>query len=201
MSSQLVIRFGYGAIVPWVTRLDDGTLRAVAGPDMVVLRTPVDLTGQNMKTIGEFEVAAGERVPFVLTYAPSHLPPPDPVGPTCGARGDRRVLDELGQELPAGGTLLGRGPALADHAQGLHLRADRRHRRRADHLVAGATGRRAKLGLSLLLAARCDADPARADGRRLPATRRRRGASGCCGRWRAARTRCRSCTASPASGA
>src|SRR4051795_303322 len=82
MSSQLVIRFGYGAIVPWVTRLDDGTLRVVAGPDMVVLRTPVDLTGQNMRTIGEFEVAAGERVPFVLTYAPSHLPPPDPVGPT-----------------------------------------------------------------------------------------------------------------------
>ena len=60
MCSELVIRFGYGAIVPWVTRLDDGTLRAVAGPDMVVLRTPVDLTGQNMKTIGEFEVAAGE---------------------------------------------------------------------------------------------------------------------------------------------
>ena len=82
MSSQLVIRFGYGAIVPWVTRLDDGTLRAVAGPDMVVLRTPVDLTGQNMRTIGEFEVAAGEWVPFVLTYAPSHLPPPDPLGPT-----------------------------------------------------------------------------------------------------------------------
>jgi GH15 family glucan-1,4-alpha-glucosidase len=80
MCGQLGIRFGYGAIVPWVTRLDDGTLRAVAGPDMVALRTPVDLTGQNMKTISEFEVAAGERVPFVLTYAPSHLPPPQPVG-------------------------------------------------------------------------------------------------------------------------
>jgi GH15 family glucan-1,4-alpha-glucosidase len=80
MCGQLGIRFGYGAIVPWVTRLDDGTLRAVAGPDMVALRTPVDLTGQNMKTISEFEVAAGERVPFVLTYAPSHLPPPQSVG-------------------------------------------------------------------------------------------------------------------------
>ena len=95
MCGQLVIRFGYGAIVPWVTRLDDGTLRAVAGPDMVVLRTPVDLTGQNMKTISEFEVAAGERVPFVLTYAPSHLPPPQPVGADIGARGHRRFLDEL----------------------------------------------------------------------------------------------------------
>ena len=93
------IRFGYGAIVPWVTRLDDGTLRAVAGPDMVVLRTPVDLVGQNMKTIGEFKVAAGETVPFVLTYAPSHLPPPEPVGATCGARGDRRLLDRTGRRI------------------------------------------------------------------------------------------------------
>src|SRR4249920_3819441 len=81
MNSQLVIRFGYGAIVPWVTRLDDGTLRAVAGPDMVVLRTPVHLIGQNFHTVGEFKVAAGETVPFVLAYAPSHGPPPPPLDP------------------------------------------------------------------------------------------------------------------------
>jgi GH15 family glucan-1,4-alpha-glucosidase len=79
--TELVLRFGYGAIVPWVTRVDDATLRAVAGPDMVVLRTPVRLTGQNMKTVGEFEVAAGETVPFVLTYALSHVLPPEPVDP------------------------------------------------------------------------------------------------------------------------
>src|ERR1700736_5187924 len=41
MRVELVIRFGYGAIVPWVTRLEDGGLRAIAGPDMLVLRTPV----------------------------------------------------------------------------------------------------------------------------------------------------------------
>jgi GH15 family glucan-1,4-alpha-glucosidase len=81
MRSELVLRFDYGAIVPWVTRLDDGTLRAVAGPDMVVLRTPVRLTGQNMRTVGEFTIAAGETVPFVLTYAPSHLTPPEPLKP------------------------------------------------------------------------------------------------------------------------
>jgi GH15 family glucan-1,4-alpha-glucosidase len=80
MCTELVLRFGYGAIVPWVTRLDETTLRAVAGPDMVVLRTPVHLVGQNMKTVGEFTVAAGEKVPFVLTYTSSHLPPPDPLG-------------------------------------------------------------------------------------------------------------------------
>jgi GH15 family glucan-1,4-alpha-glucosidase len=81
MRTELVLRFGYGAIVPWVTRVDDATLRAVAGPDMVVLRTPVRLTGQNMKTVGEFEVAAGETVPFVLTYALSHVLSPEPVDP------------------------------------------------------------------------------------------------------------------------
>src|SRR3984893_16749755 len=76
MSTKLVLRFGYGAIVPWVTRPDDGTLRAVAGPDMVVLRTPVHLAGENMTTVGKFTVVAGQTVPFVLTYMPSHLSPP-----------------------------------------------------------------------------------------------------------------------------
>jgi GH15 family glucan-1,4-alpha-glucosidase len=45
MTTELVLRFGYGAIVPWVTRLDDGTLRAIAGPDMVLLRTAITLVG------------------------------------------------------------------------------------------------------------------------------------------------------------
>src|SRR5712691_300538 len=81
MCTELVLRFGYGAVVPWVTRLDDGMLRAIAGPDMVVLRTPVHLKGQNLRTVGEFEVEAGETVPFVLTYAPSHMAPPRPLDP------------------------------------------------------------------------------------------------------------------------
>jgi GH15 family glucan-1,4-alpha-glucosidase len=81
MCTELVLRFGYGAIVPWVTRLDDGTLRAVAGPDMVVLRTPALLRGQNMRTVGEFAVAAGETVPFVLSFGPSHALPPEPIDP------------------------------------------------------------------------------------------------------------------------
>ena len=69
---ELVLRFGYGATVPWVTRIDGNTLRAVAGPDMVVLRTPARVRGENLKTVGSFTVAAGERMPFVLSYALSH---------------------------------------------------------------------------------------------------------------------------------
>ena len=68
MRTELVLRFDYGRTIPWVTRLADGTLRAIAGPDMVLLHTPVALHGEDMKTVGEFEVASGETVPFVLTH-------------------------------------------------------------------------------------------------------------------------------------
>jgi GH15 family glucan-1,4-alpha-glucosidase len=81
MCMELIVRFGYGSIVPWVTRLPDRTTRAIAGPDMVLLRTPIDTHGENYKTVGEFTVAAGETVPFSLLYAPSHLPPPDSTDP------------------------------------------------------------------------------------------------------------------------
>jgi GH15 family glucan-1,4-alpha-glucosidase len=76
MQMELILRFGYGAVVPWVEKLADQTLRAIAGPDMTVLRTPVALVGRDLTHVAEFTVAAGERVPFVLTYGPSHLPLP-----------------------------------------------------------------------------------------------------------------------------
>ncbi len=79
---ELVLRFGYGATIPWVSRLDDGSLRAVAGPDMAILRTPVTTWGENFKTSAMFTVGAGQVVPFVLSYGPSHLPPPGPID--CG---------------------------------------------------------------------------------------------------------------------
>jgi GH15 family glucan-1,4-alpha-glucosidase len=76
MRTDLVIRFGYGARMPWVTRMPDGGLRAVAGPDQLVLRTPVVLEGVGARTVGRFMVAAGQQVPFVLSYTASNLPPP-----------------------------------------------------------------------------------------------------------------------------
>jgi GH15 family glucan-1,4-alpha-glucosidase len=82
MRTELILRFGYGAVVPWVTRVESGALRAIAGPDMVVLYTPVHVRGQNMTTVGEFTISRGETIPFVLTYSRSHLPIPDPVDPT-----------------------------------------------------------------------------------------------------------------------
>ncbi|HXR35459.1 MAG TPA: glycoside hydrolase family 15 protein, partial [Candidatus Binataceae bacterium] len=82
MRTELILRFGYGAIVPWVTRLEDGALRAIAGPDMVVLRTPVHLRGADMTTVGEFTINVDDTIPFVLSYLPSHLPLEQPLDPT-----------------------------------------------------------------------------------------------------------------------
>ena len=78
---ELMMRFGYGATTPWVTRLKDGGIKAVAGPDMAVLRTPVHVRGENLKTVAQFTVGRGQTVAFVLSYGPSHLPMPPPVEP------------------------------------------------------------------------------------------------------------------------
>jgi GH15 family glucan-1,4-alpha-glucosidase len=69
---ELVLRFDYGRSVPWVTRVEDNALRAISGPDMVTLRTPAELKGENWKTVSNFTVSAGETVPFVLTYGESY---------------------------------------------------------------------------------------------------------------------------------
>jgi len=78
MRTEMVVRFDYGSITPWVRR-EPGGLQAVGGPDQVHVRTPVTLRGEEWTTVGEFEVAEGEQVPFVLSWHPSHLPPPPPV--------------------------------------------------------------------------------------------------------------------------
>jgi GH15 family glucan-1,4-alpha-glucosidase len=79
--TELVMRFNYGATVPWVNRLDDGTINAIAGPERVVLRTPTSLVGEDLKTVGEFTVKAGHSVPFVLSYGSSIQPPPPAIDP------------------------------------------------------------------------------------------------------------------------
>jgi GH15 family glucan-1,4-alpha-glucosidase len=85
MSSELVVRFDYGKTIPWVRRIEDGRI-AVAGPDGLCFRTPVEHRGENMRTIGEFTIREGERVPFVLTWYPSNQQPPDAVDPELALR-------------------------------------------------------------------------------------------------------------------
>jgi GH15 family glucan-1,4-alpha-glucosidase len=81
MRTELVLRFDYGRSVPWVTRADDGRLQAVAGPHMVLLASSVPVHGENLHTVAEFDVDATTSISFVLTYGPSHLPPPPAIDP------------------------------------------------------------------------------------------------------------------------
>jgi GH15 family glucan-1,4-alpha-glucosidase len=71
MQMELVIRFDYGSIVPWVRRIDHG-IRATAGPDTLYLRTPVPLRGMDFRTVAEFTVRAGQRIPFILNWCHTH---------------------------------------------------------------------------------------------------------------------------------
>jgi GH15 family glucan-1,4-alpha-glucosidase len=80
MHGVLRLRFDYGRVVPWVRRVD-GQIAAIAGPDSVWLATPAPLDGRDFATHSEFEVSAGERVPFVLTWHPSWQRAPRPVEP------------------------------------------------------------------------------------------------------------------------
>lgn len=77
ISMELVLRFDYGKLAPWVTRLDDGALRAVAGPNMVILRTSAEIRGEGLTTVSDFAVGEGETAWFTLGHCPSHLPVPE----------------------------------------------------------------------------------------------------------------------------
>jgi GH15 family glucan-1,4-alpha-glucosidase len=79
--TELVLRFNYGASVPWVNRLEDDTINAIAGPERLVLRTPTSLYGEDLKTLGEFTVDAGQSIPFVLSYGSSFQSPPPTIDP------------------------------------------------------------------------------------------------------------------------
>lgn len=83
MEMELVLRFDYGESVPWVTRLPEGDgIRAIAGPDLAVLRSPVRLEGRELTTVASFEIRAGETLAFVLSHSPSHLRTPDRISAT-----------------------------------------------------------------------------------------------------------------------
>ena len=81
LRTELIIRFGYGAVVPWVRRYDDGSLRAVAGPNRLVLRSPIGLRPRGRTHFAEFTVAAGETVDFTLSHGVSYEDVPRAIDP------------------------------------------------------------------------------------------------------------------------
>ncbi len=93
MQMELVIRFDHGNVVPWV-RKRHGGIEAIAGPDGLILQTPVDSHGRNLTTVAEFTVAKGDRVPFILTWFASHDLPPREVEPEDALRQTQRYWED-----------------------------------------------------------------------------------------------------------
>jgi GH15 family glucan-1,4-alpha-glucosidase len=80
MRMELVLRFDYGEIVPWVKDTTEGW-RGVGGPDAVLLHAEVKTHGDDLKTAARFVVSKGQTIPFTLSRNGSELPPPQLVDP------------------------------------------------------------------------------------------------------------------------
>jgi GH15 family glucan-1,4-alpha-glucosidase len=93
MQMEMIVRFDYGSIVPWMRRMD-GHLRAIAGPDALSLWTTVETYGKDLTTRAEFTVREGERVPFLLMWHPSHLTSPEPLDCNHALDDTQRWWDE-----------------------------------------------------------------------------------------------------------
>jgi len=102
MRGELALRFDYGQVVPWVRR-DKRGIRAVAGPDAAYLATRAPLRGEDLRTVSDFMVREGERMPFVLTWTPSHLPRPRPVNPEDALQGTEQFWTEWSGRSQAAG--------------------------------------------------------------------------------------------------
>ncbi len=98
---DVAFRFDYGHVKPWVQKYDGG-VRAIAGPDAVVLRTQVGLRGEGFRTVADFTVGEGDGdTPFVLTYFASHLPPPPDPDPARMERETAAFWSDWSGKYPA----------------------------------------------------------------------------------------------------
>jgi GH15 family glucan-1,4-alpha-glucosidase len=79
MRMELVVRFDYGQITPWVSRQEDGRLQFIAGPDRLLLATVVETRGEDYRTLSEFSIAAEDEATFALNWSPSFRKPPPPL--------------------------------------------------------------------------------------------------------------------------
>jgi GH15 family glucan-1,4-alpha-glucosidase len=103
MRTELIVRFEYGSVVPWVMDDGGGQLQMTAGPDRLLLLTPVNLRGEDLKTVGEFTVSEGEEVSFALNWSLSYRPRPEPADAAAGLRQSEEFWgDWVGKMKPLG---------------------------------------------------------------------------------------------------
>jgi GH15 family glucan-1,4-alpha-glucosidase len=104
VTTELVLRFDYGSIIPWVTRLNDGSRKAIAGPDMVVLRTSAPIEPEGFTHRGNFTVGTEECVVFVLSYGPSYRPLPETIDPLSALEATERAWEKWACQYPRSGS-------------------------------------------------------------------------------------------------
>ncbi len=103
MCMEIKVRFEYGSAIPWVSRLPDGRMRAIAGPDQLVLASSIEVRGEGMATVADFTVQAGQEVSFVLSWSPSHLEAkPSPDAASCIQKASDWWTDWTSQHVPCG---------------------------------------------------------------------------------------------------
>jgi GH15 family glucan-1,4-alpha-glucosidase len=104
LRSELVPRFDYGEAIPWIEQTEDG-ISAASGPDALLLRTPVAMEEdeQAEAVVGEFTVTAGETVPLILSWRPSHLPPPALIDPVAALEETEGLWREWSSRLTYAG--------------------------------------------------------------------------------------------------
>jgi hypothetical protein len=149
--TEFVARFDYGSTVPWISRLYDGAISAVAGPERLVLRSSVALSGEDLKTAGDFTVEEGQSVAFVLSYGASYHGPPSAIDPFESLERTETFWRAWSDRCPDVGpwTEAVKRSLVTLKAD---LRPDGRNRSRRDHVPSRAARRRQELGLPLLLA-------------------------------------------------
>ena len=142
MQMELIIRFEYGSVIPWVRKAHDG-LEAIAGPDGLILRTPIETQGKDLTTVAEFTVKKGRArsVCSDLVCIARRTGARDQSGARFARHG--KILERVGETLPARRSVDGSGGAFAYYAERADLRADWRDCCRANHFAAGRNRRRA----------------------------------------------------------
>jgi GH15 family glucan-1,4-alpha-glucosidase len=99
-STEFIARFEYGETVPWVTRLDDGGISAVAGPTRLVLRSDAKLRGEDLRTVGDFKVKAGKSVAFALSHGASFEDPPKAIDPFASLKRTEKFWRQWSDRCP-----------------------------------------------------------------------------------------------------
>lgn len=102
MRMELIVRFDYGSVVPWVSRQEDGRLQYTAGPDRLLLETTASTRGEDHRTVSDFTVAAGETTSFRLTWSPSWREPPQPAPVTEALRQVEAEWSDWAETFDAG---------------------------------------------------------------------------------------------------